>query len=274
MKLTHAALFSGLCCVLAFAAPRPASADLLAHRAVYELKLVKTTGQNAPAAVNGLIAYDFSGSACEGYTTNFRQMIELSAAEGDVHVTDVRSSTFEDAGYKNFRFKVNTLNDGVASEQVDGAASHKADGGLVVHLTQPKSAQFDFSAGILFPTEHMEKIIAAAKAGETTLTRQIYDGSDNGDKIFDTLTVIGKVVTGAKGSFADTQDALKTVQRWPVVISYFEVGKNSDQPSYVLSFDLYENGVSRDMKLDYGDFVMKGEMTQFSAEPSSAPCGK
>ena len=274
MKFTHAALFSGLCSVLAFAAPRPASADLLAHRAVYELKLVKTTGQNAPTAVNGLIAYDFSGSACEGYTTNFRQMIELSAAEGDVHVTDVRSSTFEDAGYKNFRFKVSTLNDGIASDQVDGAASRTTAGALVVHLTKPKSAQFDFSTGILFPNEHMENIIAAAKAGETTLARQIYDGSDSGDKIFDTLTIIGKAVTGSTGGFADAQEALKTVQRWPVVISYFEVGKDSDQPSYVLSFDLYENGVSRDMNLDYGDFVMKGEMTQFSAEPSSAPCGK
>ena len=269
MKWNRAVFFVGLSCVMACGAVLPAYADLLAHRAIYELKLLKTTGQNAPSAVRGLIAYDFSGSSCDGYTTNFRQMIELSPAEGDVHVTDVRSTTFEDAGYKNFSFKVSTLNDGSLSAQVDGSATHGADGALSVHLAKPKPASFDFSAGILFPTEHMEKIIATAKAGQTTLTRQIYDGSDDGDKIFDTMTVIGKVSTTTSENFADRQDALKNIPRWPVVISYFEVGKPNDQPSYILSFDLYENGVSRDMKLDYGDFVMQGEMTQFSTYPAS-----
>ena len=55
-------------------------------------------------------------------------------------------------------------------------------------------------------------------------------------------------------------NALNNIRRWPVAISYFELGKKDGQPIYVLSFDLYENGVSRALKLDYGDFVLRGDM--------------
>eukprot|EP01037_Dinobryon_pediforme_P013929 gene13929-14046_t len=254
-------------------AAAPAHADLLAHRAVYELKLLKTSGTHAPTSVRGLIAYDFSGSSCDGYTTNFRQMIELGADEGAVHVTDIRSTTFEDAAFKTFRFKVSAINDGVQGDDIDGSASRSADGSLAVQLKKPKATKLSFAAGVAFPTEHVENIIAAAKAGQTTLSRQVYDGSDSGEKLFDTLTVISKPTTTTGDSFADTQDALKTVSRWPVTISYFEVGHDSDKPSYILSFDLYENGVSRNMKLDYGDFVLQGEMTNFVVSAKSA-CGK
>ena len=62
--------------------------------------------------------------------------------------------------------------------------------------------------------------------------------------------------------------ALQGMKRWPVAISYFEAGKKDDAPAYVLSFDLYENGISRALKLDYGDFVLAGEMTQLDILPS------
>ena len=63
------------------------------------------------------------------------------------------------------------------------------------------------------------------------------------------------------------------MKRWPVTISYFEEDKKDNTPNYVLSFDLYENGVSRALKLDYGDFVLAGEMKQLEFLPSK-PCKK
>ncbi len=43
-------------------------------------------------------------------------------------------------------------------------------------------------------------------------------------------------------------------------ISYFEPGAGERTPVYVLSFDLFENGVSGALKLDFGDFSLRGEM--------------
>ena len=49
-----------------------------------------------------------------------------------------------------------------------------------------------------------------------------------------------------------------------MTISYFDRSKKGGEqtPVYALTLELYENGVSRALKLDYGDFVLGGEMTQ------------
>ena len=269
-----AGLSAALSVLASNAQAQSATAALIPHRAVYELSMVSANGTRAPSAARGMIAYDFAGSHCDGYTTTFRQMMELAPSEGPIHVTDMRSTTFEDGEFKSFRFKVKTLNDGQPSDDVDGNANRAADGAISIRLSRPKLTKIDFSTGILFPTEHMEHMIRAAKAGETTISRQVYDGSDTGQKLYDTLTVIGKE-TKAEPPEAPAQNAaLHDIPRWPVTVSYFEAGKENAKPSYVLSFDLYENGVSRNLKLDYGDFVLKGELTSFETKGGAVECKK
>jgi hypothetical protein len=49
-----------------------------------------------------------------------------------------------------------------------------------------------------------------------------------------------------------------------VRVSYFSAdkpaGSGEAQPDYQLAFTLYENGVTRHMTLDYGDFVLEGRL--------------
>jgi hypothetical protein len=66
------------------------------------------------------------------------------------------------------------------------------------------------------------------------------------------------------------QEALARLPRWPVTLSYFDPGKGERTPMYVLSFELYENGVSRALRLDYGDFALKGDLQSLELQPESA----
>jgi len=43
-------------------------------------------------------------------------------------------------------------------------------------------------------------------------------------------------------------------------------------PVYAIGFELYENGISRALSLDYNDFVISGEMTALEMKKSSSPC--
>ena len=63
------------------------------------------------------------------------------------------------------------------------------------------------------------------------------------------------------------RETLKGVARWPVVVSYFDPGKQDATPNYILGFDLYENGVSGNLRLDYGDFVLAGKMSKYEPLP-------
>jgi hypothetical protein len=257
---------------LAFADEAPV-VPFLAHRAVYDLTLERSTGDKAPSAAKGRIAYEFTGSACEGYVTNFRQVTDLQPAEGGTRLSDMRSTSFEDGAAKTFRFKIDTSTDQVPQDSIDGAATRLPNGGLSVDLTQPKTDKFELPAGIVFPTQHLQVIIAAARKGDKQLSVQAYDGSDNGHKVFDTFTVIGKAAEAPSSEPGAQADALAKTRRWPVAISYFEPGKSDGAPSYVLAFDLYENGVSGALKLDYGDFVLAGTLVKFETLPAT-PCPK
>lgn len=263
--LTIAALAAPLFWTIAASAePAP---PLAPHRAIYVLSLVSGTGTKAPTQAQGRISFDFSGSACDGYIQNFRQTTELQPDEGSSRVSDMHSATFEAGDNHEFRFKIKSLVDDALSEDIDGLAKRGKDGKLAIELTKPKREKRDISGAVLFPTEHMQHILAAARAEQNILEAQIYDGSGGGSKVFDTLTIIGKPLEKPASEKAAQLEALKNMRQWPVKISYFEAGRKDEQPSYVLSFDLYENGVSRALKLDYGDFVLAGEMTELTLLP-------
>src|SRR5262249_41185000 len=125
----------------------------------------------------------------------------------------------------------------------------------------------------------VRRIIDAARDGKSLLELDVYDGSEDGQKIFHTLAVIGQPMTGAQvvgtpdvGAGSDT---LKSMTRWPGTVSYYDKatrqGSGEQTPEYAMSFELYENGVSRALKLDFNDFVIGGAMSKFDVK-TSKPC--
>ena len=262
----------GLAAVPATAAPAtataPAAATVLApHRAIYDLKLEKTRGSRPLEAVRGRILYDFSGNRCEGYELKMRQVSELDSGEGRSALTDLRSTTWEDGAGQSFRFSSENRMNEQTVETVSGNAKRSAKGINVV-LEKPKPATFDIPPAAVFPSEHMSRIVAAAQAGKTLIEVPTFDGSDNGRKVYNTLTVIGKPLAPDERKPDDASAKLLELagmRRWPVTISYFDRDKadrtSEQMPVYTLQFELFENGISRALVLDYQDFVLSGELT-------------
>ncbi len=257
----------------AFAQAAGQPVTLAPHRAVYDLSLVSSQGPKAIDAARGRIAFDFSGDACTGYALSFRQVTVLQTTESGSRTSDLRTTTFEDGKGKSLKFKSETRFDAAPVKQIDGEASFDDAGRLVVSVRKPvpDNAKGD-GADLLFPTGHLARIIQAARAGETTLTVRVFDGSDDGKKVYDTLAVIGKRIPAGQADATEPAaqaPALKALDRWPVSISYFAPGEGERTPVYVIAFDLYENGISRALRIDYGDFSLKGEMKQLDLLPAS-----
>jgi hypothetical protein len=252
-----------------------AKIELAPHRAVYDLKLALSRGKRPVESVRGRILYDFTGNPCEGYALQFRQVSELNTGEGESMFTDLRATTWEDAEAKSFRFNSQNYLDEKLKSSVDGRAERKGSG-IGIKLTKPSGKTVNLSSAPIFPTEHMRRIIAAARAGETVVDVQVYDGSDTGEDTYDTLTVIGRPIAPDTAKPADASGAdaaFAKLTRWPIRISYFEKGKGAEgerMPVYAIAFELYENGVSRALSLDYNDFVISGEMTALEMKAPTA----
>ena len=254
-------------------APVPDREIVLAnHRAVYDLALAEGSGSRAVASARGRIVIDFRGDACRGYTMLTRQVTELTSAETGARMSDMRSTTFEGGQGRAFRFKTTTLTDETPAAPVDGTASDASDTLSVKLKGAPKP--FTAAGPVLFPTQHMRHLIAAARAGQSTLSAKVYDGSDDGRKVYDVFAVIGHPVTGpAQAAERDKplrDGPIATVPHWPVSLSYYAAGEGERTPSYTLSFDLYENGVSGALKVDYGTFAIVGDLTTLDIDADTA----
>src|ERR1700726_1774491 len=261
LLLTMAAIAAGSSCA-AGEATAAASAGFLPHQALYDLSLVKSRGSASIDNARGRILYNFSGSACEGYTSEFRQVSELNSGEGKVTLSDLRSTSWEDGAGKSYRFKIDARMNDADSSPVDGVAERSGDH-ITVKLTQPEKKTFALDGATVFPTEQIQRIIAAARQGKSVLELMVYDGSDNGEKVYNTLSVIGQPIPGDRTIAAPdpstANDTMKSLTRWPVTVSYYDhdaKARDGEQtPVYAMSFELFENGVSRALMLDYNDFA-------------------
>ncbi|MEQ1650103.1 MAG: cell envelope integrity EipB family protein [Hyphomicrobiaceae bacterium] len=266
--VTKASVGLALAVGATFATSATAATVLAPHRAVYDLKLGESRTGSGVSSIEGRMVYELTGSACEGYTQNMRFVTRMSTQQGSTTVSDLRSSTWEDAVAAKFKFNTSTIRDNKPAEHTAGDASRAASGAEVkVDLTKPVKKSQALKGQTAFPVQHSIAVLEAAKAGTTKLRLDLYDGSEQGDKVYDTVSSIGKAIPkggNQKLPVVKGAETLDQIPAWPISISYFELGKEKEDsvPVYELSFVFFENGVSRKLAIDYGEFVIQGDLKE------------
>lgn len=263
----------GLCAASALLTAAPQAAEASAagiqfapHRAVYEMQLDERDAARNIAAVRGRMVFDITGSHCAGYTLNNRMVTRITDAEGGDVLSDIRSQTWEDGAGTRFRFDSAQYLDNRLTESLKGAAERLPDGkAITVKLEPPQASDLTIPGDARFPTQFSLEILDAARNGKRIVQAKVYDGSEKGGQVFATTTFIGKTIAPDSADSKGPDpigETLKHLRSWPVSISYFDVESASDStPSYQLSFRLFENGVSRQLRIDYGTFALTGKLS-------------
>lgn len=268
--------------VLMAAHPAFAARFLTPHRAVYDLSLIKATDKSGITGLTGRMVYEFNGSSCEGYTVTFRFVTKIQT-EDNTRLTDQQTTTYEDAHGNSFNFVTKSYVDQTLSKEVRGTATH-ANGATLVRLEKPKPASLSLTAAE-FPTQQVVDMLNRAEKGERFYTANLFDGSDTADKVMATTVVIGKEATVSKDdpekpalAAIKVNTADKLDHYWPVTVAYFDTTKQGakegeETPTYRISFKLLDNGITRDLTMDYGDFSMKGKLVNLTLfKPHADTC--
>jgi hypothetical protein len=269
----RATVISALSLILAAGAAAPvhaATAALAPHRAVYDLALAEASDRSGITGLTGRMVYEFDGSACDGYTVNFRFVTRIDTAESS-RISDMQSTTYEDGSGSSFDFATKSYLDQTLDKEIRGRATTGPDGTKVnVEKPAPQNVELDPSH---FPTQHLVDLIARANSGETFYETTIFDGSEDADRLMTTTVVIGhkSPVEQADAELANLGPLAKD-QYWPVDIAYFDLTEGEEVPSYRISFKLHENGFTRDLLMDYGDFAMTGKLVQLEMLDAPASC--
>jgi hypothetical protein len=247
----------------------PGGVPLASHRAVYDLELDNASDRSGINAVKGRIVYEFEGSSCEGYTTRHRIVIQMDTDEFS-RLQDQQMSSFEEGDGSLFRFVSKTFLDGVEDKVVEGTAKRRQSD-VSVELKNTEKAITGLGPA-LFPAGHTKSLLQKAAAGETFFELPIYDGSDEGSTAFTTTVIIGKEVAAGK---YDAGSDKSNHRAWPVSIAYFDEkadGGGEGLPIYRINFLLFEDGITQDLVIDYGDFAMKGELVDLDLRKGEEAC--
>ena len=273
MRASRLALLAFLAQPLVAAAPVFAASPLMQHRAVYDLVLGNASERSGITGINGRMVYEMRGSACEGYTVRFRYVTQSDTREAS-QITDQQTTTFEDADGKVFSFVTKSYTDQNLDRELRGNATVEPSGVKVkIDKPEPKNIELPKTH---FPTQHLFELIDKAKTGETFYETSIFDGSENADKVMTTSVILGKK-EGIEQNDPERKALSKLGEEkfWPVDIAYFDTSneKGEEVPEYRISFKLYENGLTRDLEMDYGDFVIKGKLVDLAVfDTASAEC--
>lgn len=246
-------------------AVQPATAaDLVPHRAVYDLSLASQSRDLV--GVDGRIAIDMTASDCEAYDLDYR-FVARFGEESEMTLTDQRILAREDRDGRSYDFEALSFVDGIEQSRVEGTARTR-EAQTHVEMRQPVSREFAIRAA-LFPLGHTRHLIERARAGDRIVETPLYDGDALGENLLSTTAIITPVPAGS----AAAEEALAGVSAWRVNESYYNADSDADGlPTFHTRYVLYENGVSDDLFLDFGEYALRGGIAELSlGEAPSCP---
>jgi hypothetical protein len=256
--------------VLLVASPAGA-VDIAPHRALYSLTLdsSKKTNGGAVAAASGAMYYEW-GEACDGWTVDQRFRLRVVYAEEGAVTINSSLLTWESKDGLRYKFNEKRLRNGNVEDDIHGEAHLDGkDKGGAAQFDKPDQTKLALAPGVLFPTAHTLVLIEHAQAKDTFLARKVFDGAavENAGQI---TAVIGPQLKPDAKPSKPLDNPLLQRPSWRVSLAFFPADSNkgdTETPDYQLTMRLLDNGVSQDMTLDYGDYVLKAKLDDIEALP-------
>jgi hypothetical protein len=250
------------------AAGRPAAAaDFVAHRAFYEITLKSADNKSGVVGLSGAMVYEVM-DACEGWENNQTLRLNLAFSNAPAMSAETSFTSWESKDGTRYRFSVRNGRDGEIYEELRGSADLDGPGGGgQARFTKPEAAVKELPAGVLFPTAQIEQLMQIF--GETDrkfVSARVFDGAS-----FDGAYDVSAVLVGEPAVQPDMLDTpeLSGQTGYPIRFAYFAPDSQDPAPEYEYSLVLQENGIARDVVIDYGDFSMHGELVDIDILPAA-----
>jgi len=235
------------------------------HRALYVMSLDSAKPSSGVVSASGTLGYQW-GETCDGWTIEQRYDLDMQYEEDKPAKIGSSFVTWEAKNGLSYRFNERKTRNGELEEEIRGEASLKSAGGPgKATFTKPKDQVFDLPAGTFFPTAHTLMLIKKAVAGEHYVPARVFDGSE-----FDGPVLVGSVISNSLAKLpiaAEVKSPLLQRQAWPIRLAFFPESSKAERPDYELGMKLLDNGVSGEMVIDYGDYVIRATLKEIEALP-------
>ena len=239
------------------------------HRAIYELALDRSQSSSGIVGAGGQLYFEWADT-CDGWAVAQRYKLRLSYTDADDSDLQISLVSWEAKNGQRYRFEVKKMTNGEIDEDIRGTAQAPKGKRGEARFTNPEAARFQLPKDVLFPSAHTIALIEAAKAGQVFLSKHVCDGGS-----VEGATMVTAAIGLTRPSNPKETNPLLKARSWGMRMAFFpeQVGvdpqtQGEEQPDYELGADLLENGVSRTMTLDYGQFAVRAKLLK--VEPLAA----
>jgi hypothetical protein len=246
-------------------APEPATVDLLPHKATYSITLDKSSVDSKNSTEediensNGQMTIQLA-KAGDGWAIEQKSTLHIYYKDGTAEQVITSLATYESSDGLKYNFNARTLR-GDQEEIISGDAILASKGGAgIVTYQQPDESTVQLPVGTIFPTQHLIYMLQAAMRGQKVVSNIVFDGSSETHEPVQVNTILG---ASQDPKLALTnKDLLKAKKVWPMRMAVYAVDSPSAEADYEINQNVLDNGVIRDMTLDYGTFKVKAVLVE------------
>ncbi len=264
MRLSSALSALALLAGLAASAPAPA-ADLASHRAAYRLTLDSARSASDVQGAQGAMYYEVT-DLCEAWAVRQRFTLTVTSRSGSSYEMASDYVTWEAKDGSRLRFRLRQTTDGQVSQAVAGEARRTAPAEAgTIRYTEPDEEEIELVAGALFPMAHTAAVLAAGADGKRVFAVPVFDGTVTEGAQDTNAAITARLEPGAANG--SRWAPLAALPSFRMRIAFFETGSASGQPEYEVAMRYWANGVADELKMDFGEFIVGGELSELEMLP-------
>lgn len=225
--------------------------DLASHKAIYDIRMKSSQTGSQVLDVRGKMLFTFKKS-CDGWISNHKFSLNYEYTGSQPLEVESKFTSFEGFGGKLLNFSSSRISNGEQDQELRGLATI-SDAKKIAQFSIPEDLSFKLSDATLFPAAHTIKLIEAAEQGQKIVNAEVFDGSDDKGPV-EINAVIGKKTLPQSDTKLDK--ALTGGAGWVMRLAVFPNNSDDNQTTsdYEMTMNMLENGVIKDMTVDYHNF--------------------
>jgi len=240
------------------------AADIQPHQAHYNLD-IKELNMAGMATSRGGDFFLRIEKTCTSWVLASQFSFNLES-EDNIPVSMVMLGQWEETldGH-SMSFKSQTIINGGIVDLYEGVSNNSKDGSEgLLYLTQPTQTTLPLPANTYFPLSATIYSLENIKQGKAVLNYTLYDGAAR-DAVRVSDLLVGKSVQ-PKDLPNEVKPYIKG-EGWKIITSFFNYDEPDGEATSTHTTDIYENGITTELKISNSQITAVGKLMQFEALP-------
>jgi len=238
-----------------------AAADLVAHRAVYEIKLGQVRSGSNISAVKGVMSLVLE-KTCDAWIMNQKLATTFSTVEGQGIEQKFYFTGWESKDGTRYQFVVQNVTNG-KTEKFKGRARAGGTTDGSAAFTAPKAIKHVLPADTLFPIGHMAYLIKSAEAGKRQVPRPVFEGAE-GEGHQKVFAFIGPRQTPEQHGQGRLRPLLRR-DGWKMRLAFYKADAQSGVPQFEIELLQLDNGIVPRMVQEFPEFSLILDLKKLEA---------